>query len=166
MTLKREDVGGVCPLLFTMSAYVSMERGSELIETIDLIKAIYIVDLEHVANFWNDWEGLERFITSGKIGNGQTQTYLNRVLYLIRLELGSREKTGSFVGMGHPSQSFREIVDAARTIAGERAGAPASPTSRDLLLCACFHDPQLNATLRASGLQLEKLENAVRKSSR
>ena len=46
--LKQVDAGGVLPLLFMVSGYVAMERGSEFIEPRDLVKAIYIVDLEHV----------------------------------------------------------------------------------------------------------------------
>jgi hypothetical protein len=34
--------------------YAAMERGSEVIEPQDLIKAICIVDLEHVSSLWSD----------------------------------------------------------------------------------------------------------------
>ena len=71
-----------------------MERGSELIEPRDLLKAIYIADLEHVSVFWNDWEGFERFVTSEKLAQGVSQTYINRTLYLFRLEMMSSENAG------------------------------------------------------------------------
>ena len=47
--LKQVDAGGVLPFLFMVSGYAAMERGSEFIEPRDLVKAIYIVDLEHVS---------------------------------------------------------------------------------------------------------------------
>ena len=162
--LKLEDAGGVCPLLFMVSGYVAMGRGSELIEPRDLIEAIYIVDLEHVSSLWNDWEGFERFITNQRSSSRLSQTYVNRILCLVQIELASREHPGSFVGLGKLSQSFREIVNAARSLASEHAGAPTSPSSRDLLFCACSVDFELARALQESGLQLEKLAASVRKS--
>jgi hypothetical protein len=57
LVLKPGDVGGVLVLLFMVSGYAAMERGSEMIELRDLVEAIYIADLEHVQEFWNDWQG-------------------------------------------------------------------------------------------------------------
>jgi hypothetical protein len=51
MILTSADAVGVLPLLLKVSAYVALERGSDLIEVRDLLKAIYIADLEHVAGF-------------------------------------------------------------------------------------------------------------------
>jgi len=48
-----------------------MERGSELIEPRDLIKAIYIADLEHVSAFWDAWEGFERLVNDEVLANGR-----------------------------------------------------------------------------------------------
>jgi uncharacterized repeat protein (TIGR03803 family) len=45
-------------------------RGSELIEPRDLIKAIYVADLEHVSSFWTDWEGFERLVTDANESQG------------------------------------------------------------------------------------------------
>ena len=162
--LRPEDVGGVCLLLFTVSGFLAMERGSELMEPRDLIEAIYIADLEHVSSLWNDWEGFERFITSQRSTSRLSQTYVNRILYLVRVESASREHPGSFVGLGKPSPPFRDIVISARRLASERCGNPTSPSSRDLLFSACSHDPELAAALQASGLQPEKLLAAVRRS--
>ena len=75
--LKQVDAGGVLPFLFMVSGYAAMERGSEFIEPRDLVKAIYIVDLEHVSLFWNSWEDFERFIMSEKLAEGISQTYIN-----------------------------------------------------------------------------------------
>jgi hypothetical protein len=93
--LKPEDIGGVCLLLFGVSGYAAMERGSELIEPCDLIKAIYIVDLEHVSSCWTDWEGFEKLVTKERLATGISTTYINRILYLLRFDAMSREKAGS-----------------------------------------------------------------------
>jgi hypothetical protein len=57
-------------LLLAVSGYATMERGSELIEPRDLIKAIYVADLEHVSSFWTDWEGFERLVTDANESQG------------------------------------------------------------------------------------------------
>jgi hypothetical protein len=44
-----QDNEGPWPLLMMVSGYAAMERESEKIDPIDLIKALYIVDLEHCA---------------------------------------------------------------------------------------------------------------------
>jgi hypothetical protein len=162
--LKPEDVGGVLVLLFMVSGYAAMERGSEMIELRDLVKAIYVADLEHVQEFWNDWQGFEKFVTSEKLANGVTETYINRTLYLVRVELISRDNPGGFIGLGRPSLALRETVASARKLVSERVG-PSSPDSRDLLFCACCQDPELLEALRESGLQLEKLAAAVGKTA-
>src|ERR1700723_914430 len=162
--LKLADAGGVCPLLFMVSGYAAMERGSESIELRDLVKAIYIVDLEHVSSFWNDWEGFERLVSAERLGNGLSNIYINRTLYLVRLEAMSSANAGSIVGLGRPSQMFKDTVAAARRVASERLGAPSTPSSRDLLFCVCSQDSELATALEQSGLQIEKLAAAVRKS--
>jgi hypothetical protein len=163
--LKVEDAGGVCPFLFGVSGYAAMERGSELIEPRDLIKAIYVVDLEHVSSFWSDWEGFERLVTRESLATGNSATYINRTLYLVRFEAISRENAGSFTALGRPSRTFQDIVAAARKLASERMGGPTTPSSRDLLFSACSHDSELSIALQESGLQLGKLAAAVKKSA-
>lgn len=160
--LKQVDAGGVLPLLFMVSGYAAMERGSEVIEPRDLVKAIYIVDLEHVSLFWSSWEDFERFIMSEKLSEGISQTYINRPLYLLRIELATRENPGCFTELGKPSQEIRRLVDSARTLASEREGVLGTPSSRDLLFCVCSQDSELSAGLKQSGLQFEKLATAVR----
>ncbi len=138
-----------------------MERGSELIEPIDLVKALYIVDLEHLAMFWHDWEGLERLVSDQRLVNGKSKMYINRTLYLIHLEMGMASQPDKINIFGSPSPRFQEIVNAARALASKREGIPSTPTSRDLLFCTCSHDRDLRTTLQASGLQLKELTAAV-----
>jgi hypothetical protein len=58
------DREGPWLLLMMVSGYAAMERESEQTEPIDLIKALYIVDLEHLAKFWDDWEGFEKLVSN------------------------------------------------------------------------------------------------------
>ncbi len=151
------DLGGVCPLLFMVSGWAAMERSSELIEPLDLIKAIYIADLEHVLAYWDDWEGLERFV----IGN--SGKYINRILYLHEIASAMKQTEGLTM-LGRPSSAYQGIVSAARELATGRTGSPNTPSSRDLLFCICSQDPELSSALQKSGLQLEKLAAAVGKT--
>ena len=89
-TLRLEDSAGVWPTLMMVSGYAAMERDSETIEVIDLVKAIYIVDLEHVARFWDDWEQFEELVSNQRLGNGMNKIYINRTLYLQNLQLSVR----------------------------------------------------------------------------
>lgn len=68
------------------NASTAMERGSDIIEPIDLLKAIYVVDLEHVAAYWYDWERFESIVSNQQLENGQFKVYINRMSYLIYLE--------------------------------------------------------------------------------
>ena len=158
------DVGGVLPLLLMASGFAAMARGSELIEPKDLVRAIYIADLEHVSMFWRDWEGFEKLVTAERLANGVTETYINRPLYLIQLHSMMSQKEG-FYALGNPSEKFKEIVAAARELASRRTGLPSTPTSRDLLFCTCSQDSELSTALQNSGLQLEKLALAVEERS-
>ncbi|MBZ5507071.1 MAG: hypothetical protein LAO78_16565 [Acidobacteriia bacterium] len=148
-------------MLLMVSGYAAMERGSDSIEPIDLVKALYIVDLEHLAVFWHDWEGLERLVSNQRLVNGQSKMYINRMLYLIHLEMGMMSEADKINMFGSPSPKFQEIVNSARELASKREGTSSTPTSRDLLFCTCSHDPGLRIALQESGLQLEKLAFAV-----
>lgn len=161
--LQSIDAGGVCPLLFMVSGFAAMERGSELVEPQDLIKAIYIVDLEHVSEFWNEWQGFETLVSSGPLTNKHSNQYLNRTLYLVRIEFASRDNPEGFIGLGNLSSSFQRIVAEARRFASLRAGIPATPSSRDILYSVCSQDAVLSEALQKSGLQLDRLEASVRK---
>jgi hypothetical protein len=162
--LRPEDVAGVWPLLCLVSGYVAIERGSETLEPDDLMKAIYITDLEHVSTFWDDWEGFERLVTRGRSGSGISEVYINRIVYLTRVELMARGTTADgFAPLGRPSGTFQKIVSAARNLASGRAGVPSTPSSRDLLFCASSQSSELSRVLQESGLQLEKLAAAVGK---
>ncbi|MFI5072550.1 MAG: hypothetical protein ACHP8A_16835 [Terriglobales bacterium] len=162
--LTREDVGGVFPLLAMVSAYAAIERGSDLMEPRDLIKAIYIADLEHVSSFWDNWEGFEKLVTSERLVTGGSMTYINRCLYLMQIHLMSKEHQNGFTGLAKVSPAYQEIVADARKLATERTGLPSTPSARDLLFCVCNKDPELSVALQASGLKLKKLDAAVRKS--
>ncbi len=161
--LETIDAWGVFSLLSIVSGYAAMERGSELIEPRDLIKAIYIADLEHVSAFWNDWEGFERLVNDERLANGHSATYINRILYLVRLELAMRDSPDGFIGLGRPSPKLQTIVATARKLASDRSGVAATPSSRELLFAACSLDPELSESLQKSGLQLAKLADAVKK---
>ncbi len=157
------DAWGVFPLLLQVSGHAAMDRGSELIEPRDLIKAIYIADLEHVSAFWDAWEGFERLVNDEALANGRSGTYINRMLYLVRLELAMRDSPDGFTGLGRPSPSLQTIVATARKLSSDRSGAVATPSSRELLFATCSLDPELSESLQKSGLQLAKLADAVTK---
>lgn len=133
-----------------------MERGSERIESQDLIKAIYMVDLEHVVTYWNNWEAFEAFVLSNEEG------YVNRILYLVQVEM-IRAKMEGAQELAGISNSVLEIVSAARKLASDKIGAPATPSSRELLFCACSLDSQLSESLQQFGLNFAKLAESVKK---
>ncbi len=132
---------------------------------LDLVRAIYIVDLEHVAALWNDWEGFERFISSVVLSDGRHAGYTNRTLYLIQTYLAAMENKGQFMALGKRSKVVHEIVVSAKQVAGERTGNDEPPSSRDLLYCVCAHQPDLSRALQESGLDLGKLVTSVRRQS-
>jgi hypothetical protein len=158
-------IGGVWQLLYLISGWCASDRGSELIEPLDLIRAIYIVDLEHVARYWSNWELYEEFVSKIMLGHGRPAGYVNRTMYLLQTHLAARENRGQFIPLGQPSKELYEIVMTAKRLAHERAGAEAQPTSRDLLFSACSQDPNLLSALQQSGLQIEKLAVAVREAT-
>jgi hypothetical protein len=45
-----------------------------VIEPRDLVKAIYMVDLEHVSSLWNGWEAFEAFVMGETFGNGMSES--------------------------------------------------------------------------------------------
>ena len=153
-------VGGVLPLLLQSSGWCAMERGLELSEPIDLVKAIYIVDLEHVSNFWNDWQGLERFILAIPMVGGRKLTYLNRTAKLFELYIVGRDNPGQLVPFAPPSRDVQEIAFAAQELALDR-NSDQPPSSCDLLWCACRLDTALSEALQESGLQIESLAAAI-----
>jgi hypothetical protein len=159
--LNEIDVGGVLPLLYEVSAYAALERGSKLMEPQDLVKAIYVADLEHVAHFWQDWTRFERLVSSVKLVNGTSDVYINRTVYLLHVELMARQELGQFTCIADVSTAFQEIVNAARKLASERTGRARTPNSQDLLFCLCLLNSELSQALRDSGLQFDKLAATV-----
>jgi hypothetical protein len=160
--LKRVDVEGVLPLLLSVSGYAAMERRSNIVEPCDLLKAIYIVDLEHVSMFWRDWEGFERLVLGERPGSRSSGKYVNRVLYLNQVQALMRARPNTAFEFGRASKSLLENVDAARKFAEDREGSGSTPSSRDLLLAIYSQDRVLAVSLKASGLAIDKLRRVVR----
>lgn len=152
-------------MLLAVSGYAAMERGSESVEPRDLLKAIYVVDLEHVSKFWDDWEGFEGLVKKGKLATGATGNYLNRTLYLVRVQALMERNPDSAFEFGRASQSLLDVVAAARKGVTNREGS-GTPSSKDLLYAICSHDTELAGALKASGLATDKLADAVSRSRR
>ena len=161
-----EDASNVLPLLLLVSGYAAQERGASVIEPKDLLKAIYIVDLEHVQAYWDNWEDFERIISGEGLMEGGSG-YINRTVYLIRVVIDQNEApSGCFRGVGHPSEAVSRIVEDARTLANKRTRALSTPSSRDLLVSMCAQDPSLSKILQDFGLNLESLIGTVDGSRR
>lgn len=156
------SMGGVWRILLPMSAMSAKERGSELIESIDLIKAIYIVDLEHVAMFWNDWRNYENVISDIPLVNGIKSNYINRTQKMLQLHMLGHEVPGQMIFLATPSPLLQTIAFSARKLAQNRSGEQELPSSCDFLYCACQNDPALSELLQQSGLHVDKLGSAVR----
>lgn len=156
------NIGGVWPTLYMASGWSANERGSETIEPLDIIMAIYIIDFERVSVFWDNVEGYERFVANIKLGSGEPTGYVNRTLYLIQHVLSLRDNPGTFNRLGRPSEALQRIVFKAQESATARAGKGEAPSSRDLLFSACLEDGELATELQRTGLQLEKLKTAVK----
>jgi hypothetical protein len=154
---------GVWHLLLSMSGMSAMERGSNLIEPLDLVKAIYIVDLEHVSMFWDDWRNYEKFISEIPLVSGRKGGYINRTQKLLQSYMLGRENPGQFVVLATPSQILQDIAFSARKLAQARGGEEELPSSCDLLYCACSEDVSLSEALRQAGLKVEMLGAAVKR---
>ena len=153
--LSPTDARGVLPLLLLVSGYAAMERGSESIELQDLIKAIYVADLEHVAECWDDWQGFEKLVA------GSGCDYLNRTLYLLQVYLSTRQTAGGeteAVDFAKVSPTLVEVIAAARKLASHKTGVAVTPSSRQILFSACSLDQDLSQTLQRAGLNLPKLQ--------
>ena len=157
-----EDGRGVWPLLFAASGYAALERGSDEIELIDLLKAIYVVDLEHVTRFWSDWEDFEAFVSNLPDGDGQSSGYINRTLFLIRLDVACRQSETPTL-LAKVSRDLRQVVDAARELRAQQPGISDTPTSAELLYCICSADTRLSEALQISGLNFSKLKATINK---
>jgi hypothetical protein len=156
-------VEGVWSVLCEVSIWSACERGSEFIEPLDLVRAIYIVDLERVADYWANWENYATFVGKVKLLNGHQAGYINRVLYLLQMRLAlSQSPPGQLSHSARTSKVLYDIVFAAKTLANRRVPAEEWPSSRDLLFCACTHDADLSAALQQAGLQIDKLESDVK----
>jgi hypothetical protein len=155
-------IGGVFHDLLPVSGWCAMQRESKVSEPIDLVKAIYIVDLEHVSRYWSDWEGFESFILEIPLAGGRKISYLNRVRELVELSMAGQDEPGrQFVSFVLPSTEVQEIILAAQKLASDCGGGNKPPSSCDLLYCACCRNAALSEALQKSGLRLEELTSAV-----
>ena len=154
-------IEGVWRDLFPVSGWSAMQRGCAATEPIDLVKAIYIVDLEHTSRYWNDWQDYETFVLGIPLVDGRKVAYINRIQESLHLHLAARENPGQLVTFPPPSAAVQKIIFAADKIAKARAGEDQSPSSCDLLYCTCSQDPVLSESLQQAGLQLEKLAASV-----
>lgn len=150
-------IGGVFDDLLPVSGWCAEERGSKVSEPIDLIKAIYLVDLEHVSKYWSEWEDFEAFILDMPMLGGRKKPYINRTRLLFELFVAGRDEPGrQYVTFALPSQQVQDIVRAAQQLASAR-DRDRPPSSCHLLLCACRQDLGLSEALQKSGLQLDRL---------
>ena len=155
------SVGGVWFDLLPVSGDCAELRGSAVVEPIDLLKAIYIVDLEHVSMFWDDWRNFEAYLSRLKLANGEEAGFINRIKMHLAGHLTAEMNPGQFFPFPPPSKDVHELVFEARSLASARAGRDVAPTSCDLLFCICSRDPEMSSTLQTSGLQMERLSEYV-----
>lgn len=155
------SIGGIWFDLLPVSGDCAELRGSPFVEPIDLVKAIYIVDLEHVAMFWDDWRNFEAYLSRLKLANGEETGFINRIKMQLASHLAAKMNPGQFLPFPPPSNEVKELVFEARGLASTRAGRDVAPTSCDLLFCICARDPKMSSTLQTSGLQMEKLSEYV-----
>lgn len=150
------EIGGVWRVLFPVSGMCAEQRGSSTIEPIDIVKAIFVVDLERVSMYWDNWQDFEKFVLDVPLADGRKQDYINRFLYLMSWHLAHRDNAGQLMFFPPPSSLVQGIVLAAQELASARS-QDLPPSSRDFLLCACRQDQGLSEALQKSGLQLERL---------
>src|ERR1700743_3500416 len=113
MKLSFEDlatIGGVFFELLPVSGWCAEHRGAKLSEPIDLVKAIYLIDLEHVSKYWDSWENFEAFIIDIPLAEGRKLTYINRAHTQFKMFMLVREEPGRFVSFAPPSLEVQEIV--------------------------------------------------------
>ena len=147
--------------LLPVSGWCAEHRGAKLSEPIDLLKAIYLIDLEHVSKYWDSWENFEAFILDIPLAEGRKLTYINRARAQFKIFMLGREEPGSFVSLAPPSLQVQEIVYAAQQMAASRSGDHVPPRSCDLLFCICQQNESLSEALQKSGLQLDRLVSDV-----
>ena len=141
---------GIWRLLLTIAGVSAEERGDKYLEPIDLVKAIYIVDLEHVAEYWDDWKNFEKFVLSMPLIQGKKHFFIHRQEYLFRYWSTARENPGQFMFVHTPSPNILEVAEMARELVESRGDENLAPTSCDFLYCACIKDSELSKQLHAS----------------
>lgn len=157
------DRGGIWGTLLSISSWIAKERGSKSIDLRDFVIAIYIVDLEHTARYWDDWENFEKFVIQARRSDHRSSAYLNRTLYLFETQLAARENPGLAIASLEVTEALREAIVRARTFAKNRGGGNRSATSCDFLLSICMQEPSLCIDLKRYGLQVDRLEAVVKR---
>jgi hypothetical protein len=160
--IKLVSVEGIWRLLLRFAGVSAEERGQGSMEFIDLIVAIYIVDLEHIVGYWDDWRNFETFVLNVPLLGGRRRPYLHRLEHMFRVWNASREAAGQLTFYPPPSADFLKVVDGARELAHARGGESFAPTSLDFLYSICCNDPPLSDLLQKSGLRFQELKEAVR----
>jgi hypothetical protein len=161
---KLVELNGIWNLLLRFASVSAEERGQGSIDTIDLVLAIYIVDLEHVMKFWDDWTHFESFILNIPLIDGRRRVYLHRSEHLFRIWSAAREAEGKLTFYPPPSRGMLAIVESAQELVQARNEEGLAPTSLDFLYAVCSTDPGMSEVLQRAGLQLEMLEAAVKPS--
>ena len=155
-------IGGVFFFeLLPVSGWCAEHRGAKLSEPIDLVKAIYLMDLEHVSKYWDSWENFEAFVIDIPLAEGRKVTYINRAREQLKIFMAGRDEPGTFVSFAPPSLQVQEIVYAARELAASCGRGHLPPRSCDFLLCVCRQDRSLSEALQKSGLQLDRLVSDI-----
>lgn len=131
-------------------------------DPIDILVAIYVVDLEHVANLWDDWTQLETLVLSVPVMGGRTRTYLNRHEYMFRVWSAAKQTAGTLTFYPSPSAGVVAVAEKAQELARARNEERIGVTSLDCLYSICLIDAELSEALLNSGLNLQKLELVVR----
>jgi hypothetical protein len=119
------ELTGILPYLRLASGLGAAGRQSLVIEVQDLVYAVYMIDLEHVARYWQDTEDFERVAALGRT------IVPPRFVFCCRLaDLMFHENFGVSGSSG--SSEFNEVISHAKHVAQLR-GAEAWVTSHDIL---------------------------------
>lgn len=158
---KDARVRGVWFDLLPVSAECAELRGSEVIALIDVVKAIYVVDLEHVSMFWDDWRNFEAYLCTIELADGTVSGFINRAKLHLTAYIESRMDPGLVIPHVAISDDVSAVVLDANSLARSRSGTDTPATSCDILFCICRRSLQLSSSLQESGLALEQLSEYV-----
>jgi hypothetical protein len=163
-TSKFLELKGIWNLLLLFAGVSAEERGQGSMDSIDLVVAIYLADLEHVISCWDDWRHFEKFVLNVPLMGGRKRAYLHRWEHFFRIWSAIREAEGELTFCPPPSQGMVAIVKMVQEIVRARDEEGIAPTSLDFLYAICLTDSELSEELQGAGLQLQALEAAVKLS--